>query len=224
MVALIVAVIVGANIGIPQLVVTATASTAQSDRSFESEEDGFRLQVPAGWVIEDHDTIPFFEPSGAASAASAGEQMAVMCLENEALPGLGGEYNCQAGALTDIIFINRYPDLQSLPEFEDDTAQPTTNDLLALWIQYLQNNTSGIQIVNNTDVDEFTKIVNMTYTFYNPGSILPFDEASNDVKTRLLFVLSQDRNIGYEIVNSIGINNQTSPAVQEVFNSFELVQ
>lgn len=178
-----------------------------------SEEDGFSVQVPQGWVIEDHDIVPL---------SLNDEGIALMCLENEALPGLGGEYNCQAATLTDAIYISRHPDLQSLPEFED--TAPTTNDLLALWIQYLQNNTSNLQIVNNTDVDEFTKIVNMTYTTHDEGSILPFDETSNDVKTRLMFVLSQDRDTGYRIVNTVGINNQTSPAVQEVFDSFELIE
>ena len=145
----------------------------------------------------------------------------MMCQENEALPGLGGEYNCQAGALTDVIYISRYTDLQSLPELED--TAPTTNDLLALRIQSLQNNTRNIQIENNTDVDEFTKIVNMTYTYHDEGSFLPLDETDTPTKGSSMFVLSQDRNTGYYIVNNVGINNQTSPAVQEVFNSFELI-
>lgn len=38
--------------------------------------------------------------------------------------------------------------------------------MLALRIQWLNNNGSafGIKIENSTDVDEFTKLVNMTYT------------------------------------------------------------
>ena len=48
---------------------TTTTTLAQiADRTFESEGDGFRLQIPAGWVIEDHlstnaylDTV-VFEP------------------------------------------------------------------------------------------------------------------------------------------------------------------
>ena len=200
------------TIAVPFAAVAQQPLTPASEL-YISEEDGFSVQIPQGWVIEVHDIVPL---------ALNGEGIALMCLENEALPGLGGEYNCQAATLTDAIYISRHPDLQSLPEFED--TAPTTNDLLALWIQYLQNNTSNLQIVNNTDFDEFTKIVNMTYTTHDEGSILPFDETSNDVKTRLMFVLSQDRNTGYQIVNTVGINNQTSPAVQEVFDSFELIE
>jgi len=48
--------------------------------------------------------------------------VAVLCLENEALPGIGGGYNCTAAKLTDMIFIERWLDLQSRPEFENITV------------------------------------------------------------------------------------------------------
>lgn len=64
------------------------------------------------------------------------------------------------------------------------TTTITTNDLVALRIQFLQNHgISDIQIVNNTDVDEFTKIVNMTYTYHYEGIILPLDDYSYREKT-----------------------------------------
>jgi hypothetical protein len=151
----------------------------------------------------------------------------MLCLENEALPGIAGQHNCQAANTTDAIFIIKTSDLQSRPEFQnssssDSTIIPTTNDLVALWIEHLQNiSSSQIKIENSTDIDEFTKIVSMTSQYFNV-----------DVKSRLMFVLSQDRNSGYSIVNNaphnillVDDNNQTehSPTVQEVFNSFELV-
>ena len=81
-----------------------------------------------------------------------------------------------------------------------------------------------------TDVDELTKIVSLTYTFHNEGdSIFPWDDYSYPVKSLLMFVLSQDRNTGYSISHNVGYDNPTQqweqhpPAVQEVFNSFELV-
>jgi hypothetical protein len=97
--------------------------------------------------------------------------------------------------------------------------------LLALRIQYLSNNASAseIKIENSTDVDEFTKLVNMTYTRHDRVNIfIPVDV---DRKSSQMYVLSQDRNTGYDIVNNLN-NTQTSqhsPAVQEVFDSFELV-
>ena len=216
--------------GISAMMIMATTTTAlaqTADRTFESEEDGFRLQVPQGWVIEDHDNTSF---------ESGSENIAMLCLENEALPGLGGEYNCQAADVSDRIIIDRWSDLQSMPEFQNESDDgsnssniiPTSNDLVALWIQVIQNDTSDIRIENTTDVNEFTKIVNMTYTYHdNAGTFLPFDDFSYGAKSSLMFVLSQDRNTGYAIANILSLENQTqrhhSPAVQEVFNSFELL-
>jgi hypothetical protein len=207
---------------------TLEASAQSADRIFESQEDGFRLQIPQGWVIEDHDNMSL-EPNG--------EVVATLCLENEALPGLGGEFNCLAANRTDGIYIHRWPDLQSMPEFQNESDDgsniiPTTNDLVALWIRYLENgnSTSRIQIENTTDVDEFRKIINMTYTFLeNAGTSLPFDDYTYDVNSAIMFVLSQDRNTGYIINNNVALvsDNQTelhSPAVQEVFSSFVIVE
>jgi hypothetical protein len=209
------------------MVFPTTAVSAQSDRTYQSEDDGFRLQVPQGWVIEDHDNIP---------QGPNGESAALLCLENEALPGLGGEHNCQAANLTDAIYINIWPDLQSMPEFQNESSSngiitPTIDDMVALWVRYLQNvSASQIKIVNATDVNEFTKIVNMTYQVVNnAGTLLPFDDYTYNVKAAVMLALSQDRNTGYSIVNALSdhnIYNQTefSPAVQEVFNSFEILE
>jgi hypothetical protein len=211
-----------ASVSLSTAATTTTPVLAQTP--FESEEDGFRLQVPQGWVIEDFDNISF-EPFT--------EDIAMICLENEALPAIGGESNCQAANRTDFIGISRWPDLQSMPAFEDIPTPPTTNDLVALFIQSLQNGnrTSDIQIVNDTDIDEFTKIVNMTWTFYDDVGtpFNPFDDFTYNVKSLDMFVLSQDRNTGYIIFNNLAIPNvlnitEHSPAVQEVFNSFELIE
>jgi hypothetical protein len=126
------------------------------------------------------------------------------------------------------------PDLQAVPEFEDipQTTPITTNDLLALAIQSLQNGnkTSDIQIQNNTDVDEFRKIVNMTMTRYADAGtpFNPFDDFSYNMKSLAMLVLSEDRNTGYQMFNTMATPNiwnrtEHSPAVQEVFDSFELV-
>jgi hypothetical protein len=190
---------------------------------FESEEDGFRLQVPQGWVIEDFDNMPVEENR---------EDIAMLCQENEALPGIGGESNCLAANLTDSIVISRWPNLGAIPEFQNVTTLITTDDFLALEIQTLQNGnqTSDIQIVNDTDVDEFRKITNMTYIWYDDVGtpFNPFDDYSYLTKSINLLVLNQDRNMGYHIFNNLATSNvlnltKHSPAVTEVFNSFEIV-
>jgi hypothetical protein len=117
-----------------------------------------------------------------------------------------------------------------MPEFQQSKSSTniTTNDLVALWIKYLQNNSiSQIKIQNNTDINEFRKIVDMTYQgIEKAGTVTPFDDYTYGMKTYLMFVLSQDRNTGYTIINNRFIEDprQQSPVLQEVFNSFELVE
>jgi hypothetical protein len=205
----------------PTFTAMASAQIPAADRIFESEEDGFRLQIPQGWVIQDD--IRAVHPT------TNIEGIAMLCQENEALLGIQGQFNCQAANLTDAIYINRWPDLPSMPEFQNDSEIIiTTNDLVALWIQALQNDTTDIHIENTTDIDEFTRIVNMAYTYNDKaGTFLPFDDITYGVNSAIMFVLSQDRNRGYIINNNVVTDNQTrqhSPAVQEVFDSFEQLE
>lgn len=75
-----------------------------------------------------------------------------------------------------------------------------------------------------------TELADLTYQFVETaGTALPFDDFTFDVKSTTMYVLSQDRNTGYNIVNNLAIPNlmdvtEHSPAVQEVFDSFELIE
>ena len=208
---------------------TTATTTSAADRTFESKDGDFRLQIPEGWVIqENEDAVLNPDPN---DPATDGETVAVLCLENEALPGIGGEYNCQSAQLTDLISIWRWPELQQRPEFEgeEDVEEGTiitTQDLVALRIQDLENMTRNFQIENSTDVNEFTKIVDWRYEYLEQaGTFLPFDDYTYAVKSTAMIVLSPDRNTGYVIFNNIADDDLTqhSPAVQEVFNSFGVV-
>lgn len=180
-------------------------TTGEGGQIYQSEENGFRLQVPEGWVIQDGDDV-----IDSTTLDSGSEDVAVLCPEKDALPGIGGAHNCQAANLTDSIFITRWSDLPSRPEFENESSSngiitPTIDDMVALWVRYLQNvSASQIKIVNATDVNEFTKIVNMTYQVVNnSGTLLPFDDYTYNVKAAVMLALSQDRNTGYSIVNAL---------------------
>jgi hypothetical protein len=80
---------------------TTTTPLTPASELYISEEDGFSLQVPRGWVIEDYDNIPL---------ELNNEGLATLCLENEALPAVGGEYNCQDANVSDAIYIDRWPE------------------------------------------------------------------------------------------------------------------
>ena len=107
-----------------------------------------------------------------------------------------------------------------------DIIIPTTNDLVALRIQALQNTSpSQIRIEDTTDVDEFTKIVNMTFaSVERGGTLLPFDDYTINMKSAGMFVLTQDRNTAYVIHNNVFPDPTTEeerqhlPAVQESLN------
>jgi hypothetical protein len=214
-----------------------TQALAQRGEIFESVEDGFRLQVPQGWVIQTYDLteLPRDDDDLSEPPDVIYEPLTILCLENESLPTIGGGRNCLGGNLTDSIFINRFSDLQTMPAFHNESDStvitPTTDDLVALRIETIRNTSSAseIRIENTTDINEFTKIVDMTYHAVEPGdTILPFDNTSYDVKSKALYVLSQDRNTGYYIGNNLIFPNpmnvtEHSPAVQEVFGTFELV-
>lgn len=195
---------------------------------YQSEEDGFRLQVPADWVLEDYENTP--DPVDPQI-----EDIAMLCLANEALPAVGGGSNCTIANRTDSIGIFRLPDLQSRPEFEESGGRivPSTNDLVALYIQNLQNSntTSDVRIVNSTDIDQFRKIANITYTFYSDAGtgFNPFDDYTQNSKALMMFALSPDNSTGYIIFNIRALEHedpiftQHKPAVQQILNSFEVV-
>lgn len=60
----------------------------------------------------------------------------MLCPEDEALPGIGGEYNCQRAQLSNAIYILRWTELQ-------DVETITTNDLVALRVQMSPQNIGG---------------------------------------------------------------------------------
>jgi hypothetical protein len=109
-----------------------------------------------------------------------------------------------------------------MPEFQNEsdssgnsTIIPTTNDLLALWVQYTQSDASEIQITNTTDVGEFKKIVNMTFAYHDEGdTFLPFDDSTSNVLNLLMLDLSEDRNTGY-IVFTLARNDVNDIQTQQ---------
>jgi hypothetical protein len=66
-----------ATISAIMIMATTTALAQTADRTFESEEGGFRLQVPQGSVLQDDNIM---------SSQRGNEVIAALCLENEALP------------------------------------------------------------------------------------------------------------------------------------------
>ena len=118
--------------------------------TFQNTEDGIRLQVPEGWVVQDIDNLHL--PNYLAADEAGFLLLAIICPQQEALPGIGGLYNCeQSNSSVEI----RHDRLSHRPEFEviEDPLNITLADFLAFMIGEMKGrNYSNIQIVNSTDL------------------------------------------------------------------------
>ncbi len=143
----------GPNIGIAsaqQQQLTSIPAVIQNG-TFQSAADGFRLQVPYGWVVQDIDNLhlPNFRVTNEAGFFI----LAIICPQLEAVQGTAAEmYNCeQSGSSVEIL----HDRLSHRPEFEviEDPASITPDDFLAFVIAEMQGrNYTNIQIINSTDL------------------------------------------------------------------------
>jgi hypothetical protein len=131
---------------------------------FQSTDDGFRVQVPDGWIIDDVDN------TGSTLSEESTQDYAMLaqlCPEEEqqeqpTVPSIGGganTSNCQ-GSENDVIFIVRYHDLDNALQVENNvitttnnhTNMTTSDNILLYNIQKLQEvGYRDIEIVNSTD-------------------------------------------------------------------------
>src|ERR671917_112602 len=144
----------GPNIGIAsaqqQQQLTSIPAVIQNG-TFQSAADGFRLQVPYGWVVQDIDNLhlPNFRVTNEAGFFI----LAIICPQLEAVQGTAAEmYNCeQSGSSVEIL----HDRLSHRPEFEviEDPASITPDDFLAFVIEEMQGrNYTNVQIINSTDL------------------------------------------------------------------------
>ena len=144
----------GPNIGIAsaqqQQQLTSIPAVIQNG-TFQSAADGFRLQVPYGWVVQDIDNLhlPNFRVTNEAGFFI----LAIICPQLESVQGTAAEmYNCeQSGSSVEIL----HDRLSHRPEFEviEDPASITPDDFLAFVIEEMQGrNYTNVQIINSTDL------------------------------------------------------------------------
>jgi hypothetical protein len=143
----------GPNIGIAsaqQQQLTSIPAVIQNG-TFQSAADGFRLQMPYGWVVQDIDNLhlPNFRVTNEAGFFI----LAIICPQLEAVQGTAAEmYNCeQSGSSVEIL----HDRLSHRPEFEviEDPTSITPDDFLAFVIEEMQGrNYTNVQIINSTDL------------------------------------------------------------------------
>lgn len=117
--------------------------------------------------------------------------------------------------------------------FEEENKTITTSDLVALHINNTQYYAGAYDFVieDNADIDVNRKIIQASYNKIDDAGtpFQPYDDTAVPWSISALFVLSEDRNTGYVVQGPpiynphTGIRTEESSAMEQLFNSFELV-
>jgi hypothetical protein len=138
------------NVGIARAQQLTSIPAVIQNGTFQNTADGFRMQVPYDWVVQDIDNLhlPNFRIANEAGFLI----LAIICPQQEAVPSTGGMYNCEDSESSVEILHDR---LSHRPEFEviEDPANITPDDFLAFMVEEMQGrNYTNIQIINSTDL------------------------------------------------------------------------
>jgi hypothetical protein len=118
--------------------------------TFENTVDGFRMQVPDGWVVQDIDNLHL--PNYRTANEAGFLILTIICPQHEAVPGIGGLYSCEQSENSVEILYDR---LGHRPEFEiiENPLSITPDDFLAFIVEEMQGrNYTNIHIINSTDL------------------------------------------------------------------------
>jgi hypothetical protein len=228
------------NIGIAGAQQLANIPVVIQNGTFQNTEDGFRVRVPDGWVVQDIDN--FHLPNFRAANKAGFLILAIICPQQDALQGIGGLYNCEQSESSVEILHDR---LGHRPEFEiiEDPTKITPDDFLAFMIEVMQGrNYTGIQIINSTDLtvnitspeDTNTTIRTVPAKFvemtYQPGRGLEYMRSYSILATipesprpGLRQVVSGDY-VTYEGPAATISSGSPPPPVQQIFQSLEFIR
>jgi hypothetical protein len=214
-------------------ILTTTATTVvYAQQIHENALDGFRVEVPVGWVVQDYDNTQL---QGAEENFGAG-LLAELCDQDGAIPDIGGGYRCGSGD-HDGVSIFRFADLSSRPEMAVVSGQVTPDDFLAFFLQWMEQRV-GIQNIGleeNEDRDinvvsaQTGETIDTVPGFYieatsrGEGAIV---EATDPV----LLVFDSSTDTGYALLITTSLDTfleedlAALPADHEqIFDSFELL-
>lgn len=218
---------------------TVGSDIDNSGGTFYTSPDGFRVQVPSGWVMWDGDNTM---PAAVSSEKSIGLGMlAELCPQTGAMPQIGGGYVCTPSEDQPRVSIFRYANLTSRPEFAPVVSSGqniTISDFVALWIQ--QSTTEGQSVSRQEVTENEERTVNLFDAATNrtlEGITAPAQWVqlavgqqseglfqTVEVTYSALLVLSPDGKTGYAIVPTGRYSGDERPAgTEEIVNSFELI-
>jgi plastocyanin len=205
---------------------------------FQSIEDGFRIQVPGGWAVQDvnNSDIDFQTREEQAGRAV----LAILCPQAASQPVMGGSHECDTTTpSTTSVMVMRFKDLDHREEFASTRNQSITiSDFLAFYPKFLESRAAlegapvgNIQIMNTTDTT-----VNVTSALTNhtietlPAKLIEYTLTYGGIFTIgaiSLLVLDETAITGYStlyLVPPFSMEREQPPRpVQQIFDSFELL-
>jgi hypothetical protein len=198
---------------------------------FQSDVDGFRLEVPNKWIIEDIDNTA---PNALqAERILGGGLLARLCPEDLAIPQISGKHSCAQA--TDYVLIFRYSDLKSRPEFADiiqKNRNITTSDFVAFYLLFLERLFGFTNFRLLEDIDTTVNVTdpqtNQTIATAHAKYIeVTYLDGLGQRQDRdiALLIMANDENTGYALIPSMSIMRpeHSSPEQQQILDSFELL-
>jgi plastocyanin len=217
---------------------SATIAEAGPTTTFQNLTEGFRIQVPNGWVADDNDVSDSVRQAFIAS--NGYEFLGLICAQDDALPKIGGLYECPTSAV-DGVSIVAYPNLHTRPEFArviNQNQTITLPDIVALDIEELKSRITNPDIASRISIESQTET---TVNVVDPSTgqavqALPATEVVYGVPAIFgdtifvkyaLLVLADNGTTGYILESSseenIELDDEMPTPVRQAFDSFELL-
>jgi hypothetical protein len=221
---------------------TATTTT------FQSTEDSFRVQVPEGWIIQNVNNTGYALLEEATQGYGV---LAELCpQEEQQAPSnvSGGDTASCQGSEEDVIYIIRYPDLDTRSQVPNNVTtnnNMTIDNILLYHLQKLEEvGYRGIQIANSTETTVNLTIAQTNQTIERvPGRLVEMtystNFAPNEIRRGYFILTASDATTpnlgttkGYTILyegSPVAAEGTTSNSllppipVRQVFDSFELM-
>jgi flagellar basal body-associated protein FliL len=214
--------------------------------TFQNLVDGFRIQVPNGWVVQDiNNTSAYWQINEEQSGVSG---LAIVCPQEETQLAVGGTFECKIAPSPPSLgpmSISRFKSIDDRPELASIQNQTdiTMSDFFDFYIRFLEGGSPprevphNLQVVNDTDitVNIINAPTNQTVATV-PGKLVkiafPFTTttaAAAEEPTRLFAdaLLVLNGTTGYAIFypNELFAAESDQPPrpVQQIFDSFELL-
>jgi hypothetical protein len=206
--------------------------------TFQNLTEGFRIQVPNGWVADDQNMADYRRE--AIIARNGFDFLGAICPQEDALPKIGGLHDCISSPADSIIII-AYPNLHTRAEFAPVINQGkniTIDDIIAYDIEQRKkmlpnpDEASSMSIEGQTDrtvnvVDPNTNQIVQTVPAREVIYGLPATFGDSVVATHSLIVLADNGNTGYSVrsypVENIGLDAGMPAFARQAFDSFELL-